>query len=163
MGYLLRAINQTELDEQRGVVQNEKRMHDDRPPTSVPTLPARANETVNDRVSQPYLYRAWAVARITASDAAALQVAAVASRALDAAIVKAARTPRSPGSIERYLAGEFTQRITEAAMNGGGIGQVVNGMRMGQGPDWYRWWQAALVAVAPGAAATKWRERPPMR
>ncbi len=297
MGYLLGAINQSELDEQRGVVQNEKRLaeaaplstmrsriqarlfsaahpygHDlngsmadlnkadlddvrawfrthygpnnavltltgdidgatarrlvtkyfgaipagpnsERPTAPVPTLPQRLDETVTDRISEPYLYRAWAVPGITAPDAVALRVAAgvmtarggtalsdrlvkrdkmfsslfvaleqfdaggifnihgsvapgvdakAAGHALDAAIAEAARARPATATIERYLTGELTLAIREAAASGG-VGQVVNGLRLGRGAEWYREQLGALVAQTPdsvSAAATRWLGRP---
>ncbi len=298
MGYLLGALNQTELDEQRGVVQNEKRgregaplatmrsrvqarvfpaghpyagdimgsmadldaaslddvrawfrshygpnnavltLYGDidiatarrlvtryfgaipagppgkRPPTPVPTLPHRLEETVTDRIPGPYLYRTWAVPGVTAPDAAALQVAigtltvgggaslrdhltrpggmfrqmsialeqfdtggivtihgpvaagvdaAAAARALDAAIADATRTRPSAAAIERYLTRELTGQIRQSAGIGGGVGRIVDGLRMGRGPGWYRTWLDALVAQTPDsvhAAAIRWLDRP---
>ncbi len=298
MGYLVGALNQTKLDEQRGVVQNEKRLGDDRPlgtmrsrvqagvypvghpykhdiigsmadldgatlddvgawfrahygpnnailtlsgdidvatarrlvtryfgaipagpvsarqPTPVPTLARRLDETVTDRIPGPYLYRTWAVPGLTAPDAVALEVAvrtlsmesgvalrdrltgpggmfrtlsigleqfdtggilsihgpvaagvnpAIAGRALDAAIAEAARTKPSAAAIERYLTDELMSQIRATADTGGGVGQIVTGLRLGQGPEWYRTRLDALVAQTPdsvAAAATRWLDRP---
>lgn len=159
MGYLLGALTQTKLDEQRGVVQNEKRQADSKPlaivryrvreqlyprthpaahevfgamadldaaslddarawfrahygpnnavlslagdidsatarrlvetyfgaipagpstappPSPVPTLPARVDDTLTDRIATPHLYRAWAIPGEADPVAASLKVA----------------------------------------------------------------------------------------
>ena len=299
MGYFLGALTQRKLDEQRGVVQNEKRLQLDRPlatvrgrlgekvyprghpyahdilgsmadldaatladardwfrahygpnnavlslsgdidaaqarrlaekyfgdiprgPTSkrpdvpVPTLPGRLDETMTDRVAVPHLYRAWAVPGALSPDAAALQVAVgmmgddsdtslrhrlteqqklfdglsialelydgagllyisgplaagvdpgAAGRALDAAIADAAAAAPSASAIERYAMREIMGSLARIASGSGNIGPVVDGLRVGRGPDWYRTRLRAMIDQTPAsvqAAALTWLSRPP--
>jgi predicted Zn-dependent peptidase len=81
---------------QRGPVNNPAE-------ADVPTLPARVDQVMTDRVSNTRLYRSWAIPGMLHEDAEALQVAAtvlggLASSRLDNALVRGEQTAVSVGA-----------------------------------------------------------------